>query len=108
MAARFIREIINPDWLANPVLVEKKNSIEWRVCIDYTDLNRHYTKDPYSPPRIDQVVDLTAGAALLSFLDCYLGYHQISLREEDQSKTSFVTPFGAYCYKSMPFGLKNA
>ena len=46
MAAGFIREIINPDWLANPVLVEKKNSKEWRMCIDYTDLNKHCSKDP--------------------------------------------------------------
>jgi hypothetical protein len=107
MAVGFIREIINSDWLANPVLIEK-NSPDWRMCIDYTNLNRHCTKDPYGPPRIDQVIDSSAGASLLSFLDCYSGYHQISLREEDQSKTSFVTPFGAYCYVSMPFGLKNA
>ena len=78
------------------------------MCIDYTDLNKHCSKDPYVPPRIDQIIDSIAGSALLSFLDCYSGYHQISLREEDQSKTSFITPFGAYCYKSMPFGLKNA
>ena len=108
MAAGFIREIINPDWLANPVLVEKKNSKEWHMCIDYIDLNKHCSKDPYVPPRIDQIIDLTAGSPLLSFLDCYSGYHQISLREEYQSKTSFITPFGSYCYKSMPFGLKNA
>ena len=83
MAAGFIREIINLDWLANPVLVEKKNSKEWRMCIDYIDLNRHCSKDPYVPPRIDQIIDSIAGSALLSFLDCYSGYHQISLREED-------------------------
>ena len=80
------------------VIVKKANG-KWRIGIDYTDLNIHCTKDPYSPQRIDQVVDSTAGAALLSFLDCYSGYHQISLREDDQSKTSFVTPFEAYCYK---------
>ena len=97
MEAEFIREIINSDWLANPVLIEKKNSGEWLMCNDYTDLNRHCTKNPYSSPRIDQVVDSTTGAALLSFLDCYSGYHQILLREEDQSKTSFVIPFEAYC-----------
>ena len=108
MAAGFIREILNLDWLANLVLVEKKNSKEWHMCIDYTDLNRHCSKDPYNPPRIDQIIDSTVGSALLSFLDCYSGYLQISLREEDQSKTSFITPFRAYCYKSMPFGLKNA
>nr|CAB3498769.1 unnamed protein product [Digitaria exilis] len=45
---------------------------------------------------------------LLCFLDCYSGYHQISLKEEDQIKTSFITPYGAYCYTTMPFGLKNA
>jgi hypothetical protein len=78
------------------------------MCIDYTDLNKHYPKDPFGLPRIDQIVDSTAGSALLSFLDCYSGYHQITLREEDQSKTSFITPFGVYCYKTMPFGLKNA
>ena len=46
--------------------------------------------------------------ALLSFLDCYSRYHQIALKEQDQSKTSFITPFGAYCYRTMSFGLNNA
>jgi hypothetical protein len=72
------------------------------------DLNKHYPKDPFGLPRIDQIVDSIAGSALLSFLDCYSGYHQIALREEDQSKTSFITPFNTYCYKTMSFGLKNA
>jgi hypothetical protein len=72
------------------------------------DLNKHYPKDPFGLPRIDQIVDSIAGSALLSFLDCYSGYHQIALREEDQSKTSFITPFSTYCYKTMSFGLKNA
>jgi hypothetical protein len=59
-------------------------------------------------PQIDQIIDSTAGSTLLSFLDCYSGYHQITLREEDQSKTYFITSFSNYCYKSMSFGLKNA
>jgi hypothetical protein len=59
-------------------------------------------------PRIDQIIDSTAGSTVLSFLDCYSGYHQIALQEEDQRKTSFITPFGAYCYKTISFGLKNA
>ncbi|CAN6382127.1 unnamed protein product [Urochloa humidicola] len=107
LAASFIKEVYHPDWLANPVLVRKKNN-EWRMCVDYTDLNKHYPKDPFSLPQIDQVVDSTAGSVLLCFLDCYSGYHQIALKEEDQIKTSFITPFGAYCYKTMSFGLKNA
>ena len=107
LAAGFIKELYHPDWLANPILIKKKNK-EWRMCVDYTDLNKHCPKDPFGLPRIDEVVDSTAGCELLSFLDCYSGYHQISLKEEDQAKTSFITPFGAYCYTTMSFGLKNA
>jgi hypothetical protein len=107
LAAKFIREVFHPDWLANPVLVKKKNK-EWRMCVDYTDLNKHCPKDPFGLPRIDEVVDSTSGCELLSFLDCYSGYHQIALKEEDQEKTSFITPFGAYCYTTMSFGLRNA
>jgi hypothetical protein len=78
------------------------------MCADYTDLNKHYLKDPFGLPRLDQVVDSTAGCSMLSFLDCYSGYHQISLAKQDEEKTAFITPFGAFCYTSMPFGLKNA
>ena len=78
------------------------------MCVDYTDLNKHCPKDPFGLPRIDQVVDSTAGCSVVSFLDCYSGYHQISLVKEDEEKTAFITPFGAFCYTSMPFGLKNA
>ena len=86
----------------------KKNNNEWRMCVDYTDLNKQYPKDPFGLPRIDQVIDSTAGCVLLSFLDYYSGYHQIALKEEDQTKTAFITPFGTYAYKTMSFGLKNA
>jgi hypothetical protein len=78
------------------------------MCIDYTDLNKHCPKDPFGLPRIDKVIDSTADCDLLSFLDCYSGYHQISLKEEDQIKMSFIMPFGAYCYTTMSFRLKNA
>ena len=107
LAAGFIKEVYHPEWLANPVLVLKKNN-EWRMCVDYTDLNKHCPMDPFGLPRIDQVIDLTAGCIMLSFLDCYSGYHQIALKEEDQIKTVFITPFGAYAYKTMSFGLKSA
>ncbi|KAK1693559.1 hypothetical protein QYE76_010256 [Lolium multiflorum] len=107
LAAGFIMEVLHPDWLANPVLVLKKNG-SWRMCIDYTSLNKACPKDPFPLPRIDQVIDSTAGCELLSFLDAYSGYHQIPLNPADQIKTSFITPYGAYCYTTMPFGLKNA
>jgi hypothetical protein len=108
VAAGFIREVLHPEWLANPVLVLKKNKVDWRMCVDYTDLNKHCLKDPFGLPRIDQVVYSTVGCSMLSFLDCYFGYHQISLAKEDEEKTAFITPFGAFCYTSMSFGLKNA
>jgi hypothetical protein len=108
LAAGFIKEVFHPDWLANPVLVRKKNSNEWRMCVDYTDLNKHCPMDPFGLPRIDQVIDSMAGCDLVCFLDCYSGYHQIAIKEEDQEKTAFITPFGAYCYTTMYFGLKNA
>jgi hypothetical protein len=78
------------------------------MCVDYTDLNKHCPKDPFELPRIDQVVDSTTGCSMLSFRDCYSGYHQISLAKEDEQRTAFIIPFGAFCYTSMSFGLKNA
>ena len=59
-------------------------------------------------PRIDQIVDSTLGCETLCFLDAYSGYHQIAMKESDQLMMSFITPFGSFCYVSMPFGLKNA
>jgi hypothetical protein len=81
LAAGFIREVFHPEWLANPVLVRKKNTNEWRMCVDYTDLNRHCSKDPFGLPRIDQVIDSTAVCDLLCFLGCYSGYHQIAIKK---------------------------
>jgi hypothetical protein len=78
------------------------------MCVDYTDLNKAYKNDPFGLPRTDQVVDSIAGCSLLSFLDCYSGYHHIPLKVEDQIKTSFITLFGTFCYTTMPFGLKSA
>jgi hypothetical protein len=78
------------------------------MCIDYTDLNKHYLGDPFPLPRIDQVVDSTAGSVQHCFLDCYSWYHQIALHPDDEDNTTFITPHGIYCYKVMTFGLKNA
>ena len=80
---------------------------EWRVCVDYTNLNYACPKDCFPLDQIDQLVDATVGHACLSFLDAYRGYHQISMAEDDMEKIAFITPKGTYCYKVMPFGLKN-
>ena len=107
LATGFIIEVFHPEWLANPVLVLKKNDT-WRMCVDYTDLNKACLADPFALPRIDQIIDATAGCERLNFLDAYSCYHQVKMAVKDQEKTTFITPFGAFCYVSMPFGLKSA
>ena len=78
------------------------------MCVDYKGLNKAFPKDPFPLPRIDQMVDSTSRCETLCFLDAYSGYHQIAMKESDQLATSFITPFGSFCYISMSFGLKNA
>ena len=107
LEAGFIREVYYPDWLANVVMVKKSNG-KWRMCVDFTNLNRACPKDSCPLPRIDTLVDSTARHELLSFTDSFSGYNQIKMNEEDQDKTSFVTSQGLFCYKVMPFELKNA
>ncbi|XP_012846942.1 PREDICTED: uncharacterized protein LOC105966912 [Erythranthe guttata] len=107
LAAGQIREIRFPTWLSNAVLV-KKGEGKWRMCIDFRDLNKACPKDYYPLPRIDQLVDSTAGCEMLSMMDASHGYHQIPLCLSDQPKVSFITSTGTYCYTVMPFRLKNA
>ena len=101
-----IKEVFYPEWLANTVLVKKKNW-KWQVCVDFTDLKKACPKDPFPMPQIDQLVDTTVGHPRISFLDAFQGYHQIPLALEDQEKTAFVMPTRNYHYKVMPFSLKN-
>jgi hypothetical protein len=107
LEARLIKEVHHPEWLANPVLVKKKNG-KWMMCVDYTSLNKACPKVRFPLPCIDQIVDSTAGCETLLFLDAYSGYHQIKMKESEQFATSFITPFGMYCYVTIPFGLRNA
>ena len=76
--------------------------------MDFTDLNRACPMDSFPLPKIDQMINATAGYDRMSFLNAYQGYHQIPMSGLDQEKTTFITPRGIYCYKVMPFGLKNA
>jgi len=86
----------------------KKASRKWRMCIDFTDLNKACTKDSYPLSWVDVLVDSTTQHQLLSFMDTFSGYNQIRMDEADQEQTSFVTRQGLFCYKVMSFGLKNA
>jgi len=105
--AGHIREIQYPEWLAHVVLVKKANG-KWRMCVDFTDLNKECLKDSYPLPNIDTLVDSASGCKMLSFLDAFSGYNQIKIHPRDESKTTFMTDTCSYCYKVMPFGLKNA
>ena len=106
LAAGHIREIQYPEWLANVVLVEKSND-KWKMCVDFTDLNKACPKDSYPLPSIDALVDSASGCKLMSFLDAFSGYNQIRMHPMDECKTAFMTERSCYCYKVMSFGLKN-
>ena len=107
IGAEFIREAKHPAWVSNPVLVPKPGG-RWRCCVDFTNFNEACPKDSFPVPRIDQMVDATAGHELLSFMDAYSRYNQIPMFHRDEEHTTFITDRGLYCYKVMPFGLKNA
>jgi len=107
LSAGHIRQIQYPEWLASVVLVKKANG-KWRMCVDFTDLNKACPKDSYPLPNIDALVDSTSGCKILSFLDAFLGYNHIKMHPRDECKTAFMTKTCSYCYKVMPFGLKNA
>ncbi|KAK8649493.1 hypothetical protein V6N13_130222 [Hibiscus sabdariffa] len=105
--AGFLQAVTYSDWVANIVPVPKKDG-KVRMCVDYRDLNRASPKDNFPLPHIDTLVDNTAGHSYLSFMDGFSGYNQIKMCPNDMSKTTFVTLWGTFCYKVMPFGLKNA
>nr|KYP76658.1 Transposon Ty3-I Gag-Pol polyprotein [Cajanus cajan] len=105
--AGFIREVHYTTWLANVVMVKKPNG-KWRMCTDYTNLNKACPKDAYPLLNIDRLVDGASGHGILTFLDAYSGYNQIPMHSRDEEKTAFITDSANYCYQVMPFGLKNA
>ncbi|GKA10702.1 reverse transcriptase domain-containing protein [Tanacetum coccineum] len=107
VAAGIMREVYYHDWLSNPVLVKKHNG-SWRMCVDFTDLNKACPQDCYPLPEIDWKIESLCGYPFKCFLDAYKGYHQIQMAESDEEITAFHTSQGVYCYTKMPFGLKNA
>jgi len=102
-----IREIQYPEWLANVVLVKKANG-KWRMCVDFTGLNKACPKDSYPLPSINALVDSASSCRMLCFLDAFSRYNQIKMHPRDECKTAFMTETSCYCYTVMPFGLKNA
>jgi hypothetical protein len=104
--AKVTREVLYPVWLANTVLVKKNG--KWRMCVDFTDLNKACKKDDFPLERVDKIVDDAANSEMLSLLDMFSVYHQIRVQKEYEEKISFITPFGTFCFVRMPEGLKNA
>ena len=96
-----------PQWLANIVPFSKKDG-KVRMCDDYPDLNKASLKDDFPLPHIDVLVDSTAKCKVFSFMDGFSGYKQIKMAPEDREQTSFITPWGAFCYMVMSFGLIKA
>ncbi|XP_020204643.1 uncharacterized protein LOC109789979 [Cajanus cajan] len=97
LEAGFIREIQYTTWLANVVMVKKSNG-KWRMCTDYTDLNKACPKDAYLLPNIDRLVDGATGHKFLTFLDAYSGYNKICMHPRDEEKMALVTESANYCY----------
>ena len=107
LKADFIREVYYLDWLSNMVMVKKAIG-KWRMCVDFTNLNKVCPKDSFLLPSIDRLVDASVGHHILSFMDAFSSYNQIMMDPSDQEKTAFITEEGLYYYQVMPFGLKNA
>ncbi|RVW66941.1 Retrovirus-related Pol polyprotein from transposon 297 [Vitis vinifera] len=107
LSVEFLSMVEYPEWLANVVPVPKKDG-KVRVCVDFQDLNKASPKDDFPLPHIGMLIDSTAGHSMLSFMDGFFGYNHILMAPEDIEKTSFITKWGIYCYRVMPFGLKNA
>ena len=105
--ANFLKVINYPPWITNIMSVPKKDG-KVRMCMDYRDLNRASPKDDFPLPHIDVLVDNTAHSKVFSFMDGFSGYNQIKMAPEDMEKTTFITPWGTFCYKVIAFGLKNA
>ena len=103
----FLAVVDYPSWIANIVPVPKKDG-KVLMCVDYRDLNRASPKDDFLLPHIYVLVDNTAYASVFSFTNGFSDYNQIKMAHEDREKTTFMTPWGTFCYKVMPFGLKNA
>jgi hypothetical protein len=104
LAAGFIREVFHPEWLTNPVLVRKKNSNEWRMCVDYTDLNKHRPKDTFGLPRVDQVIDSNRPSSPFIYRPrSRSGPFAFFSPSRPRDRTAQLTPRGPILSFSLPF-----
>lgn len=106
LQAKIIIALRYSEWVANLVLVHKKNR-EIRVCVDFRNLNRESLKDNYLLPKMDNILQKVFGSARMSMVDGFSRYSQVVFHPEDQEKTAFTTPWGTLMYARMPFRLIN-
>ena len=104
--AKIIFKVRHSEWVSNMVLVRKKSG-EIRLCVDFRNLNRASDKDKYPVPPMEQILQMVSGFELFSLLDGFSGYNQVLVAKEDRLKTTFITKWGTFAYKRMPFGLIN-
>ena len=97
LKAGFIYPIALTEWVSNPVPIDEKQGTI-HICTDFRYLNKAYPKDNYPMPFIDQIIDACAGSEVFSFMDGFSGYNQIQIKSEDQHKTTFICPWGTFCY----------
>jgi hypothetical protein len=95
------------EWVADLVPVRKKNG-EIRLFVDFRNLNRSSRKDNYSLPKMEHILQRVTGASMMSMIDGFSGYNQVSVLPEDRENMTFTTPWGTFMYAKMPFGLMNA
>ena len=105
--AKIILVLRHSRWLANVVLVRKKNG-EIKICIDFRNLNRVSLKDNYPVPKMDHILQKVVGSQRMSMLDGFYGYNQVLVHPDDQENTAFTTPWGTFMYSKIPFDLMNA
>ena len=107
LAVGFLAAIEYSNWTVNIILIPNKYG-KVHMCVNYRDLNKASPKDDFPLPHIDVLVDSTAKFKVFPFMDGFSGYNKIKMAPEDMEKTTFITPWGTFCYRVMPFGLRNA
>ena len=107
LKARIIVPTRYSSWCSNLVVVRKKNGAI-RLCVDFKNLNVACERDLYPLPKMETVLQKVTGSGMMSMLDGFSGYNQVMVKNEDQHKNTFTTPWGTFQHVRMPFGLSNA
>lgn len=103
-----IRPVTEPtEWCA-PIVVVPKTNGGVRLCVDYTQLNKSVKRERYILPSVEEILGQMAGATVFSKLDANAGFHQIKLTPQSQLLTTFISPFGRFCYNRVPMGINSA